>query len=104
MADQTTQKTEATPAGELVDGIYTEDNVTLTNGRVISVEVITDKKKLPATFGNLLAEGNSIAMTIAMLTTKTRRILDYSGATVEDIESVLAPVIDRARDAADKES
>ncbi|WP_269150167.1 hypothetical protein [Corynebacterium glucuronolyticum] len=36
------------------------------------------------------------------MTTKTRRLLDFSGAILEDIEDIISPVIDRARDAAEK--
>ena len=99
-AKSTPAKTD-TLTGELVDGIYTE-KVELSNGTKVDVEVITDPKKLPATYYNLLAEGNTVAMVIAALTTKTRRLLDFSGAILEDLEDIISPVIDRARDAAEK--
>lgn len=92
---------ENAPKGEIKDGVYTEKGVELTNGTKIEVGVIVDQKKLPATYGSLLAEGNGPALTIATLTTKTRRILDLSGATMEDLEEVLPAVIERGRDAAD---
>lgn len=87
--------------GEIKDGVYTEKGVELSNGSKIDVGVIVDQRKLPATYGSPLAEGNGPALTIATLTTQTRRILDLYGATMEDLEAVLPQVIERARDAAD---
>jgi len=91
------------PKVELKDGIYIERDVELANGRKIEVEVIVDRKKLPATYGSLLAEGNGPALTIATLTSRTRQILDWTGATLEDLEDVLPDVITRSREAADAE-
>ena len=82
------------------DGIYTEYGVKLSNGMAVDVEVITDRRKLPASWGSLVAEGNAPALVMASMTVKTRRTLDLSGATLEDVETVLADVISRAQDAA----
>lgn len=87
----------------LKDGIYTEYGVKLTNGNAVEVGVIVDRKRLPATYGSLLAEGNGPALTIATLTSRTRQLLDWTGATFEDLEDVLPDVINRAREAADAE-
>ena len=95
--------TPAAPKGEIKDGVYTEKGVELTNGNKIDVSVIVDRKRLPATYGSLLAEGNGPALTIATLTTYTRRMVDMSGATFEDLELVLPQVIERSREAADSE-
>lgn len=92
---------EATkPTGILKDGIYTEE-VTLTNGVPMPCEVIVDMKKLPATYGMLISEGNAAALTIAALTARTRRMLDLLGATMEDLNEVLPAVIARAREASE---
>lgn len=88
---------------EFKDGIYTEHGVELANGNKIDVSAIVDRKLLPATYGSLLAEGNGPALTIATLTTHTRRMLDLAGATFEDLEEVLPQVIERSREAADSE-
>lgn len=77
------------------DGIYTEYGVKLSNGMAVDVEVITDRP-----WGSLVAEGNAPALVMASMTVKTRRTLDLSGATLEDVETVLADVINRAQDAA----
>lgn len=90
------QVNKPTPDGTIVDGIYTERNVELTNGIAIDVEVIVDRMKLPATFGKLMSEGNTPAIIIAQLTAKTRTMLDMFGATLEDVTDVLPPVIQRA--------
>lgn len=89
-----------TPKGEVVDGVYTEQ-VELTNGRSIDVGVIVDQDKLPATYGSLLAEGNAPALVVAQCTTRTRRMLDLAGATLQDLNEVVSPVIQRAHDAAE---
>lgn len=98
-----TQKDKKSLEPELKDGIYTEEGVELANGRKVDVGVIVDRKKLPATYGSLLAEGNGPALVIASLTVQTRRMIDMAGATLEDLEEVLADVIDRSRDAAESE-
>ena len=103
MAETKPKKTTAdAPKGKLADGIYTEQDVELRNGRKVPIEVIVDDKKLPATYGSLLAEGNGPALTIAALTTKTRRILDFTGATMEDLDGAVAEVIMRGREMPDK--
>lgn len=96
---------EDTPKGEVKDGIYVEEDVELGNGNKIEVEVITDYEKLPATYGSLLSEGNGPAMIIASVTSKTRRIMDLTGATQRDLNEVISPVVARSRDAvSDNES
>ncbi|MDK8889845.1 hypothetical protein QQA05_00250 [Corynebacterium macclintockiae] len=80
------------------DGIYTEYGVELTNGAKVDVEVIVDKRKLPASYGLLLSEGNGPAIIMATLTTRTRRFLDWAGATLDDIEDVLPGVISRGQE------
>lgn len=93
--------TPTAPKGEIKDGVYTEKDVELSNGAKIEVGVIVDQNRLPATYGSLLAEGNGPALTIATMTTQTRRVLDLMGATMEDLQGALPAVIERARDAAD---
>ncbi|CAM2804105.1 hypothetical protein COJE103337_03875 [Corynebacterium jeikeium] len=80
------------------DGIYTEYGVELGNGAEVDIEVIVDKRKLPASYGLLLAEGNGPAIIMATLTTRTRRFLDWAGATLDDIEDVLPGVISRGQE------
>lgn len=80
------------------DGIYTEYGVELGNGVEVDVEVIVDKRKLPASYGLLLSEGNGPAIVMATLTTRTRRFLDWAGATLDDIEEVLPDVVRRSRE------
>lgn len=80
------------------NGVYTEYGVELTNGAKVDVEVIVDKRNLPASYGTLLAEGNGPAIIMATLTTKTRRVLDWSGATLADIEDVLPAVVSRGQE------
>ena len=80
------------------DGIYTEYGVELGNGAEVDIEVIVDKRKLPASYGLLLSEGNGPAIVMANLTTRTRRFLDWAGATLADIENVLPDVVRRSRE------
>lgn len=80
------------------NGIYTEYGVSLANGATVDIEVIVDKTKLPASYGLLLAEGNGPAIIMATLTTRTRRVLDWAGATLADIEGVLPGVINRGQE------
>ncbi len=80
------------------EGIYTEYGVELGNGATVDIEVIVDKRKLPASYGLLLAEGNGPAIIMATLTTRTRRFLDWAGATLDDIEDVLPGVISRGQE------
>lgn len=98
---------EATPDVEVrsdhADGIYVEHDVELRNGATLDIEVITDRDQLPASFGTLMAEGNGPALIMAMLTVKSRRMLDLYGATLADVNHVISPVIDRARKAAEAE-
>lgn len=101
-AEVVTRETEPeTPTGVVKDGVYTEKNVKLQNGSYMDVEVIVDVNKLPATYGMLVSEGNGAALTIAMLTVRTRRLLDLLGATMGDLNETLPPVIERARAAGD---
>lgn len=103
-AKKTAEKKAAEPVGTITDGIYTEENVELSNGTRIPVEVIVDNDLLPATFASLVAEGNASALNIAMMTVRTRRVLDMAGAINKDLREVLGPVIERARKAADAEA
>lgn len=80
------------------NGVYTEYGVELTNGAKVDVEVIVDKRNLPASYGLLLSEGNGPAIIMATLTTRTRRFLDWAGATLDDIEDVLPGVIKRGQE------
>ena len=80
------------------DGIYTEYGIELDNGAKVDVEVIVDKCKLPASYGSLLSEGNGPAIIMATLTARTRRVLDWAGATLADIEDVLPAVISRGQE------
>ncbi|MGJ4099729.1 hypothetical protein [Corynebacterium macclintockiae] len=80
------------------DGIYTEYGVELGNGAEVDIEVIVDRRKLPASYGLLLAEGNGPAIIMATLTTRTRRFLDWAGATLDDIEDVLPDVVRRSQE------
>lgn len=97
----TVDKTGEAKDPTFIDGVYTEYGVELRNGMKLDVEVITDRDELPASFGNLLSDGNGPAMVMAMLTVKTRRLLDLYGATMKDVKVTLPPVIERAREAAE---
>lgn len=103
-AKKTAAKKAAEPVGAIKDGVYVEENVELTNGAKIPVEVIIDNDELPATFASLVAEGNAAALNIAMMTVRTRRVLDMAGATNRDLREVLGPVIERARKTAGEEA
>ncbi|WP_141739625.1 hypothetical protein ACEN2D_02190 [Corynebacterium auriscanis] len=89
---------ETTKSPTFVGGVYTEHDVELTNGAKVDVEVIVDKRQLPATYGSLLSEANGPAIIMATLTARTRRILDWAGATLADIEDVLPGVINRGQE------
>lgn len=89
---------EAKKEPTFADGIYTEYGVELDNGAKVDVEVIVDKRKLPASYGSLLAEGNGAAIVMATLTTRTRRVLDWAGATLADIDGALPGVISRGQE------
>lgn len=105
----TTRKTAAEKAedttkdeakGVIKDGLYIEENVELHNGNKVTIEVITDRDDLPSTFGSLLAEGNAPALAIAQCSTRTRRVLDLSGATMRDLREAVGDVVRRAQLAA----
>lgn len=83
----------------LVDGVYTEHEVKIGNGTTLPVSVITDPRKLPASWGSLVAEGNGPALIMASLTANTRRMLDMAGATLDDVDNVLSEVVKRAQEA-----
>lgn len=95
-ADTTTE----TPT--IVDGIYTEQDVELTNGVKVAVEVIVDRDQLPASISSLAFEGNLEGMILAQLTPVTRKILDLTGATRKDLHEVIAPVVQRGTELAGK--
>lgn len=92
-ADKTAEK----PA--IVDGIYTEE-VTLTNGVSLKVEVIVDKDQLPASMASLMFEGNLEGMIMAQVTPITRKLLDMTGATRKDLHEVISPVVQRGSELA----
>ena len=94
--------TDAKAEGVFENGFYTEQDVELLNGVKMPVTVIVDRDKLPATFSNLLSEGNGPALIVAQLSTATRRFLDLAGATMKDLETAIAPVIQRANELNDK--
>lgn len=98
----TTDETPRTP--ELEKGVYTEFRVELGNGVKVDVSVIVDRDMLPASFSTLVAEGNVEAMIIAQVTDFTRKMLDFAGATRKDLRDVIAPVVERAQEAADKDN
>lgn len=87
-ADTNTEK----PA--IVDGIYAEE-VTLTSGVNLKIEVIVDKDQLPASMASLMFEGNLEGMILAQVTPLTRKLLDLTGATRKDLHEVIAPVVQR---------
>lgn len=92
-AENTTEK----PA--IVDGIYTEE-VTLTNGVSLKIEVIVDKDQLPASMSSLMFEGNLEGMILAQVTPITRKLLDLTGATRKDLHDVISPVVQRGSELA----
>lgn len=92
-ADKTTEKSA------IVDGIYTEE-VTLTNGVSLRVEVIVDKDQLPASMASLMFEGNLEGMILAQVTPITRKLLDMTGATRKDLHEVISPVVQRGSELA----
>lgn len=92
-ADTTTEKPT------IVDGIYTEE-VTLTNGVALKIEVIVDKDQLPASMSSLMFEGNLEGMILAQVTPLTRKLLDLTGATRKDLHEVIAPVVQRGAELA----
>ncbi|OFN33612.1 hypothetical protein [Corynebacterium sp. HMSC072A04] len=83
----------------IVDGIYTEE-VTLTNGVALKIEVIVDKDQLPASMSSLMFEGNLEGMILAQVTPLTRKLLDLTGATRKDLHEVIAPVVQRGTELA----
>lgn len=83
----------------IVDGIYTEE-VTLTNGVSLKVEVIVDKDQLPASMASLMFEGNLEGMIMAQVTPITRKLLDMTGATRKDLHEVISPVVQRGSELA----
>lgn len=101
--ENTNSTSQDKPVGEISDGIYTERDVELLNGVKFDVSVIIEKSKLPATLNSLLAEGNMGAVLVAQLTSRTRYYLDLLGATQEDLEKTIGPVISRAHAAKEAE-
>lgn len=91
------------PAPGIVDGLWVEHGVKLKNGVEVTIEVILDVDDLPASFGNLMAEGNTPAMVIAQCSPRTRRILDFAGATMVDLKGPIREVVERAQDAERKD-
>ena len=83
----------------IVDGIYTEE-VTLTNGVSLKIEVIVDKDQLPASMSSLMFEGNLEGMILAQVTPLTRKLLDLTGATRKDLHEVISPVVQRGTELA----
>ena len=88
--------------GQIADGIYTEREVELLNGVKVDIEVIVDRDMLPASVSSLAHEGNIEGMLMAQLTAKTRKLLDWTGATRKDLHEVIAPVVQRGTELADK--
>lgn len=88
--------------GQITDGIYTEREVELINGVKLDIEVIVDRDMLPASVSSLAHEGNVEGMLMAQLTAKTRKLLDWTGATRKDLHDVIAPVVQRGTELADK--
>lgn len=89
--------------GTVENRIYTEKDVELTNGVKVDVSVLLDNDDLPASFASLVAEGNVGGMLIAKLPEKTRKLLDWVGATQRDLREVIAPIIQRADDLPESE-
>lgn len=83
----------------IVEGIYTEE-VTLTNGVSLKIEVIVDKDQLPASMSSLMFEGNLEGMILAQVTPLTRKLLDLTGATRKDLHEVISPVVQRGTELA----
>lgn len=88
--------------GQISDGIYTEQEVELLNGVKLEIEVIVDRDMLPASVSSLAHEGNVEGMLMAQLTAKTRKLLDWTGATRKDLHEVIAPVVQRGTELADQ--
>lgn len=88
--------------GQIIDGVYTEREVELINGVKLEIEVIVDRDMLPASVSSLAHEGNVEGMLMAQLTAKTRKLLDWTGATRKDLHDVIAPVVQRGTELADK--
>lgn len=88
--------------GQISDGIYTEREVELLSGVKLDIEVIVDQDMLPASVSSLAHEGNVEGMLMAQLTAKTRKLLDWTGATRKDLHEVIAPVVQRGTELADK--
>lgn len=88
--------------GQITDGVYTEREVELINGVKLEIEVIVDRDMLPASVSSLAHEGNVEGMLMAQLTAKTRKLLDWTGATRKDLHDVIAPVVHRGTELADK--
>ena len=88
--------------GQISDGIYTEREVQLLNGVKIDIEVIVDRDMLPASVSSLAHEGNIEGMLMAQLTAKTRKLMDWTGATRKDLHEVIGPVVQRGTELADK--
>lgn len=88
--------------GQITDGVYTEREVELINGVKLDIEVIVDRDMLPASVSSLAHEGNVEGMLMAQLTAKTRKLLDWTGATRKDLHDVIAPVVQRGTELADK--
>ena len=88
--------------GQITDGVYTEREVELINGVKLDIEVIVDRDMLPASVSSLAHEGNVEGILMAQLTPKTRKLLDWTGATRKDLHDVIAPVVQRGTELADK--
>lgn len=88
--------------GQITDGVYTEREVELINGVKLDIEVIVDRDMLPASVSSLAHEGNVEGMLMAQLTAKTRKLLDWTGATRKDLHEVISPVVQRGTELADK--
>lgn len=81
------------------DDVYAE-MVTLANGTDCLIEVITDYKKMPVNTPLYVAEGNALAMVLGSLTVETRRRLDWTGATMADLEETISGVVQRGQEQA----
>lgn len=88
--------------GQITDGVYTEREVELINGVKLDIEVIVDRDMLPASVSSLAHEGNVEGILMAQLTAKTRKLLDWTGATRKDLHDVIAPVVQRGTELADE--
>lgn len=84
---------------ELKDGVYTEYGVELLNGRLVDVEVAVSRSKRPPEYSLMMAQGFGSAALQILLSMRTRYALNHSGWSDDDLEQVIAPVIQRGLEA-----